>query len=1019
VAAPHTGLGHAGLVSRCLKPQKSKKNQGKTGQDPTTTTAAKRKRTNDWQLGSWNVRTLSTPGALKALILELRHYRYDITAIQETKWKGAETFESNGFRVFFSSDKKCRTSGTGFLVSSRWKPRVIDFIAVSGRICVLRVRGKHFNTSIINVHAPHNGRPDKEKDDFYSLLEKTYNERPRHDIRIVIGDLNAQVGREEEFRPTIGKFSMHPESNENGLRLINFAAAHKLVISSTVFRRKEIHKATWVSPDSRTKTQIDHLLIDSRHASDVLNARTYRFTATDLDHHSTDHFLLGATMRARLSNAYEKKGEKCRLNVAALQAPHTRKEFGEKLDEELRRCCEENESWPQMRDAMKRVAEEVLGFQRPLRNEWFDDECRNAVQAVIEARKRGRESRAKTLYIRSLQKEKRKLLQRKKRQFDHQRIAQVENLRSINETRKFYQAVNAEKRGFQPRVSICRQKNGDLVCGTEGNLNRWREHFDELLNAEQDVRQRAQGRARYRVDDGVDVPAPTRQDVEDAISRLKNNKAPGDDNLSGELFKAGGARLREALHRLISGIWSDEKLPEEWKTGVICPIFKKGCKLDCANYRGISLLPTAYKVFSLILAERLQPLMEDFLHPYQAGFRRGMSTTDQIFCIRQLIQKSYEMNEETDHLFIDFRQAYDTIDREGLWDIMAEFSFPHKLIRLLKATLTGVRSCVKIEGRLSSYFESEIGLRQGDGISTMLFNIALEGIVRRSKVELSGSIFSKSVQILGFADDLDIVGRGIRAVTDAYSKLEKEANKIGLFVNVDKTKLLMVCPSQRTKQTVGSHLEVNGKKFEVVSEFPYLGALVDDKFTTGKEIRRRIVTAQRSVFGLNHLLRAKSISRKTKFTLYKTLIRPVAIYGCESWNTTKEEEEQLGVFERRVLRMIVGAKRTSDGQYLTRENKELYQIYQDPDIVAVVRHRRLAWAGHVVRREENHPLKKVFEGEFRDGNRKRGRPKNSWKDVVSRDSAAFGLTNWQRTAKDRNQFNKFLDSVKSRSRDIS
>jgi hypothetical protein len=478
------------------------------------------------------VRTLSTPGALKALILELRHYRYDITAIQETKWKGAETFESSGFRVFFSSDKKCRTSGTGFLVSSRWTPRVIDFIAVSGRICVLRVRGKFFNTSIINVHAPHNGRPDQEKDEFYSLLEKTYNERPKHDIRIVIGDLKAQVGREEEFRPTTGRFTLHQESNENGLRLINFAAAHKMVISSTVFRRKDIHKVTWVSPDSRMKTQIDHLLIDSRHASDVLNTRTYRFAAAYVDHHSSDHFLLGATVRTRLNNVFERKGEKCRrLNVEALQAPGKRKEFGEKLDEALGSSCGEDNEWRRMRDAMTKVAEEVLGFQRRLRNDWFDDECQSAVQAVIEARRVGRESRAKTRNIQRLQKEKRKLLQRKKRQFQQRKIAEIENLRSINESKKFYQAVNAERRGFQPRVSICRQRNGDLVCGTQGILNRWKEHFDELLNADTNVRQRAPDRARYREDDGKDFPPPSRQEVDDAVSRLKHNKAPGDDDL--------------------------------------------------------------------------------------------------------------------------------------------------------------------------------------------------------------------------------------------------------------------------------------------------------------------------------------------------------------------------------------------------------------------------------------------------------------------------------------------------------
>jgi Reverse transcriptase (RNA-dependent DNA polymerase) len=147
---------------------------------------------------------------------------------------------------------------------------------------------------------------------------------------------------------------------------------------------------------------------------------------------------------------------------------------------------------------------------------------------------------------------------------------------------------------------------------------------------------------------------------------LKNKKTPGDDSLQGELFRAGSVRLIDTLHELIVRHWSEEKLSDEWKTGVICPIFKKGCKLECANYRGISLLPTAYKIFSLILAERLKPLMEGFLHPYQAGFRKGMSTTDQIFCIRQIIQKSYEMKTETDHLFIDFKAAYDTIDREQL-----------------------------------------------------------------------------------------------------------------------------------------------------------------------------------------------------------------------------------------------------------------------------------------------------------------------------------------------------------------
>ena len=204
------------------------------------------------------------------------------------------------------------------------------------------------------------------------------------------------------------------------------------------------------------------------------------------------------------------------------------------------------------------------------------------------------------------------------------------------------------------------------------------------------------------------------EEVVAAVNGLKNNKAPGLDNLPTELFKTGCEELITALHQLIVRVWTEEKLPDEWMIGVICPIHKKGCKMTCTNYRGISLLPSAYRVLSKILSWRLEPHTEAFLSEYQAGFRRQRSTSDQMFSIRQIVQKSYEMNVETLHLFIDFRAAYDSIDREGLWNIMAESHFPHKLIRLLKATLTKVMCSVKVQGSTSGMFECKIGLRQGD-----------------------------------------------------------------------------------------------------------------------------------------------------------------------------------------------------------------------------------------------------------------------------------------------------------------
>jgi hypothetical protein len=153
---------------------------------------------------------------------------------------------------------------------------------ISERIFVLRVKGKFFNYSVVNEHAPHNQRPEDEKDAFYRQLDKVYDQCPRNDIKIVIGDLNAQIGREKIFKPTIGGFSLHSESNENEVRLINFAASWNMVICSTFFRHKDTHKASWLSLGGRNSNQIYHVLTDRRHASNILDVRSYRCLETVL-----------------------------------------------------------------------------------------------------------------------------------------------------------------------------------------------------------------------------------------------------------------------------------------------------------------------------------------------------------------------------------------------------------------------------------------------------------------------------------------------------------------------------------------------------------------------------------------------------------------------------------------------------------------------------------------------------------------------------------------------------------------
>ena len=127
---------------------------------------------------------------------------------------------------------------------------------------------------------------------------------------------------------------------------------------------------------------------------------------------------------------------------------------------------------------------------------------------------------------------------------------------------------------------------------------------------------------------------------------------------------------------------------EEWKESTIVPIYMKGDKTDCSNYRGISLLPTTYKILFNILLSRLTPYAQEIIGDHQCGFQRSRSTTDHIFCICQGLEKKWEYNEAVLQLFIDFKKAYDSVRRKVLYNILIEFHIPMKLVRLLKVCLT-------------------------------------------------------------------------------------------------------------------------------------------------------------------------------------------------------------------------------------------------------------------------------------------------------------------------------------------
>jgi hypothetical protein len=186
--------------------------------------------------------------------------------------------------------------------------------------------------------------------------------------------MNAQVGKEEVYCP-IGKQSLHDSINDNGYRLIQFAALNNMVFGSIMFPHKNIHKSTWTMPHRLFESQIDHMVIDARHMSDLLDVTSHRGGNVD-----SGHYLVIARMRARISNIKKLRGERIRkFCISKLQDENTTNMYVKRLEECLKHSpCTGRETiqeWDLCKNTTQQVAEELMGRQESRkRNEWFDDD---------------------------------------------------------------------------------------------------------------------------------------------------------------------------------------------------------------------------------------------------------------------------------------------------------------------------------------------------------------------------------------------------------------------------------------------------------------------------------------------------------------------------------------------------------------------------------------------------------------------------------------------------------------------
>ena len=179
---------------------------------------------------------------------------------------------------------------------------------------------------------------------------------------------------------------------------------------------------------------------------------------------------------------------------------------------------------------------------------------------------------------------------------------------------------------------------------------------------------------------------------------LKENRAMGEDGIENEVWKYAPKEVGEALWELLRKMWNGEGISEDWKKGVICPIYKKGDKRVAKSYRGVTLMDTVYKIYAGILDERLKAEIESKLEESQFGFRNGTGVTGAVFVINRIIYK--QLGKEKGKLyacFADLRPAFDRINREKLEEKIRKMGVNEKLSRRIKELYCETKNVVRVK----------------------------------------------------------------------------------------------------------------------------------------------------------------------------------------------------------------------------------------------------------------------------------------------------------------------------------
>ena len=556
-------------------------------------------------------------------------------------------------------------------------------------------------------------------------------------------------------------------------------------------------------------------------------------------------------------------------------------------------------------------------------NTWWDEEVKEAIKRRKEAcrvhRKYDRLSKAfpnaiptslvEEKWVQYMEeKQNAKELVRKKRQKERDEV-----LEEFRKTRGYGGSFfwNKVKKSTARGIRHLRDPHGKLIAEEKGMAEIARLHFEKNGRQTAEIREEEtdQRELLCEVLDNEQVESLEEplsyEEVERAVKGMKKGKGVGIDKISSEMLLGGGKVLWRRLTAILNACWEEEYIPADWMEGIVIPLHKGGDSKDIGNYREITLGSHVGKVFCAVLNARLAKVMESsILREAQGGFRKNRRTTDQIFVVNGIGQARRSQGKKTWMAFLDFKKAFPSVWREGLWRKMKRYGIDGKFLRVCENLYRDVGAKVRVGRVFSERFDIKEGLRQGCILSPSLFSLFLMDLAEElEEKDLGVKVSGVWMGACFFADDIVLLGDSENELQRMLGVVSEYAQRWKLRFNASKCGVLVVGQKKRDKLW-----RLGGEEIKEVDEYKYLGVWINRQVTGHNHVRH----LEEKALGLQHLARGAKFWRidediKAGLTTWEVVCKPVLNYGAEVWAcASNADEHRVEVIQNRAGRRILG-----------------------------------------------------------------------------------------------------------------